>query len=179
MTPSSLHEERKGRGFFSDLEVNFLVLTGTDSPVCRVQTPDTTRAGRHDVRSRGSQGGRGVAATRRARSRAAVPGRRAPHRQHIAAPRRGLQPSSPRVHLRAVPQRPQRHHPPPMHTQAVTDMYVLATQPGPTTSHSSRREGGRTECNLPRDHFYEVGNRRGILFLSDKPGRCPFFSTIY
>ena len=41
MTPSSLHEERKGRGFFSDLEVNFLVLTGT-----RVQTPDTTRAGR-------------------------------------------------------------------------------------------------------------------------------------
>ena len=82
------------------------MLTGTDSPVCRVQTPDTTRAGRHDVRSRGSQGGRGVAATRRARSRAAVPGRRASHRQHIAAPRRGLQPSSPRVHLRAVPQRP-------------------------------------------------------------------------
>ena len=111
MTPSSLHEERKGRGFFSDLEVNFLVLTGTDSPVCRVQTPDTTRAGRHDVRSRGSQGGRGVAATRRARSRAAVPGRRAPHRQHIAAPRRGLQPSYPRVHLRAVPQCPQRHDP--------------------------------------------------------------------
>ena len=67
MTPSSLHEERKGRGFFSDLEVNFLVLTGTDSPVCRVQTPrergDMTfaRAGRRAVEASLRHGARAPA----------------------------------------------------------------------------------------------------------------------
>jgi hypothetical protein len=65
MTPSSLDEERKGRGFSSDLEVNFLVLTGTTA--CRHQTPrergDMTfaRAGRRAIEASLRHGARAPA----------------------------------------------------------------------------------------------------------------------